>query len=119
MDTRDNWDDRRFGNTTYQMLPTDGYTKWFGEVLNHPNIQVVLNSDFFDLRRTAAFKMTDFKRIFYTGPIDHYFANEKLPSLPYRSISFTKKTLKSEGPLQSRFAQPAVAVLYPELSSTH
>lgn len=47
--TRTNRDDRYFTDT-YQAMPKHGYTKMFENMLSHPNIHVMLNADFTDLK---------------------------------------------------------------------
>jgi UDP-galactopyranose mutase len=90
---RDNFDDRYFGDK-YQALPKGGYTQMFAKILNHPNIEVRLNTDYFDVRD----KLTDFEKVFYTGPIDRFFDFKfQLESkLEYRSINFVHETLDQE-----------------------
>ncbi len=44
---RYNYDNRYF-NDTYEGLPTNGYTAWIEKMAEHPNIEVRLNTDFFD-----------------------------------------------------------------------
>jgi len=82
---RASFDPRYFGDR-YQALPSKGYTAWFVGVLSHPNIDVVLNADYFDhkdhLDDTCG-------KIVYTGPIDRYFEQAGLPRLEYRGIDFT------------------------------
>ncbi len=87
---RSNFDDRYFDDQ-FQFLPTGGYTQMFEKILRHPNITVQLNTDFFDVRD----KVKNFKKLFYTGPIDQFFdfqfsLKEKLE---YRSIRFVHETL--------------------------
>ena len=43
--TRTNKDDRYFTDT-YQAMPLHGYTKMFEKMLSHPNIKVMLNTDY-------------------------------------------------------------------------
>lgn len=90
---RTNRDDRYFSDT-YQALPEKGYTKIFEKMLNHPNIEVRLNTDFFDVREA----LPEFEKIFYTGPIDQFFDfKHKLKGeLEYRSIRFEFETLNQE-----------------------
>ena len=38
---------------TYEGLPVDGYTAWLTRMADHPNIEVRLETDFFDGRRAA------------------------------------------------------------------
>jgi len=44
---RYNYDNRYF-NDKYEGLPTNGYTAWIEKMAEHPNIEVRLNTDFFD-----------------------------------------------------------------------
>jgi UDP-galactopyranose mutase len=63
--------DNRYFNDTYEGLPVDGYTAWMERMVDHPNIEVRLNTDFFDVRDTYVGQVP----IVYTGPLDAYFAN--------------------------------------------
>ncbi len=63
--------DNRYFNDTYEGLPVDGYTAWMERMVDHPNIEVRLNTDFFDVREEYAGKVP----IVYTGPLDAYFGN--------------------------------------------
>jgi UDP-galactopyranose mutase len=83
--TRTNRDDRYFTDT-YQMIPLHGYTAMFRKMLHHPNIKVLLNTDY---REIADF--IPFKHMIYTGPIDAYF-DFQLGKLPYRSLEFVHET---------------------------
>jgi UDP-galactopyranose mutase len=88
-----NRDDRYFSDK-YQALPQEGYTKLFEKMLDHPNIKVVLNMDYFDIKE----KIQGFDKLFYTGPIDRYFQFTKNLSekLEYRSINFEVETIDQE-----------------------
>lgn len=59
--------DPRYFSDKYQALPSKGYSAWFAGVLNHPNIDVVLNTDYFDHK---AYLDKACHKIIYTGPID-------------------------------------------------
>jgi UDP-galactopyranose mutase len=61
--TRTNRDDRYFTDT-YQVMPLHGYTAMFRKMLNHPNIKVMLSTDY---REIVDF--IPFKHMIYTGPI--------------------------------------------------
>lgn len=78
---RFNEDDRYFADK-YQFMPKYGYTKMFKNMLNHKNIEVRLNTDYFD-----AMGEEKFDYLIYTGPIDRFF-NYEFGRLPYRSIRF-------------------------------
>lgn len=72
--------DNRYFQDKYQGIPLNGYTKMVENILNHPNIEVKLN--------TAYDKSySKFKRIFCTGSIDEFF-DYKYGQLPYRSVNF-------------------------------
>jgi UDP-galactopyranose mutase len=90
---RTNMDDRYFSDT-YQALPEGGYTKLFENMLGHPNIELALKTDFFDIKKDIG----DYSRLFYTGPIDRFFDQKDQPSekLEYRSINFVHETIDSE-----------------------
>lgn len=90
---RDNFDDRYFSDE-FQALPTGGYTKMFEQILNHPNIEVSLNTEYFDVRD----QLPRFEKIFYTGPIDQFFdfKYQVKRKLEYRSIKFVHETLDQE-----------------------
>lgn len=78
---RTNRDDRYFTDT-YQAMPSQGYTAMFRRMLDHPNIQVMLRTDYRDV---AA--LLPHEHLIYTGPIDAYF-DHALGRLPYRSLDF-------------------------------
>jgi UDP-galactopyranose mutase len=84
--TRTNRDDRYFTDT-YQAMPLNGYTQMFSKMLSHPNIKIMLNTDYKDI-----INLIPFKEIIYTGPIDEFF-NYKFGKLPYRSLEFVFETL--------------------------
>lgn len=90
---RTNYDDRYFSDT-YQALPKKGYTKLFEAILGHPNIEVVLNIDFFDIRE----QIEGYEKLFYTGPIDRFFdfKHSLQDKLEYRSINFVSETVDAE-----------------------
>ena len=94
--TRTNTDDRYFTDT-YQAMPLHGYTRMFENMLDHPNIKIMLNTDYRELVGTVRYD-----RLVYTGPVDEYFDFCHGP-LPYRSLSFRHETLNCE-----RFQEVAV-----------
>ncbi len=49
--TRTNRDDRYFTDT-YQAMPLHGYTRMFENMLDHPNIKIMLNTDYREVART-------------------------------------------------------------------
>lgn len=90
---RSSFDDRYFSDK-YQALPRGGYTKLFEELLAHPGIEVMLETDFFEIRH----KITGYQKLFYTGPIDRYFDFKHALSgqLEYRSINFVTETVDAK-----------------------
>lgn len=90
---RNNFDGRYFSDT-HQGQPKEGYTKLFEKMLDHPNITVKLNTDYFDIRDT----LHDYEHLFYTGPIDQFFdfKHSVETKLEYRSIKFVFETYDKE-----------------------
>ncbi len=84
--TRTNRDDRYFTDT-YQVMPLHGYTRMFERMLDHPNIHVLLNTDYRDI-----VPYFPYREMIYTGPIDAFFEH-RYGSLPYRSLRFGFETL--------------------------
>lgn len=68
---RPNFDTRYF-NDKYQALPHKGYTHFFEKLLDNNNINVKLNTDYFE-----HIKSNKYDIIIFTGPIDSYFTNFK------------------------------------------
>jgi UDP-galactopyranose mutase len=83
--TRTNRDDRYFTDT-YQAMPLHGYTRMFENMLDHPNIKVLLNCDFREIE-----KEMPFREMIYTGPVDAFFGY-CYGKLPYRSLDFKHET---------------------------
>ena len=74
--TRTNKDDRYFTDS-YQPMPS------------HPNIKIMLNTDYEEVMDEVTFK-----KLIFTGPIDEFF-NYKYGKLPYRSLRFKFETLET------------------------
>ena len=98
--TRTNRDDRYFADT-YQAMPKHGYTRMFETMLGHPNIKIMLNTDYREI-----VDLIPWNHMVYTGPIDAFF-NHRHGKLPYRSLEFRHVTLPQE-----QF-QPVGTVNYP------
>ncbi|MBI3654749.1 MAG: UDP-galactopyranose mutase [Acidobacteria bacterium] len=97
---RTNRDDRYFTDT-YQAMPLHGYTRMFEKMLDHPNIKILLNTDYREIER-----IVPYKEMIYTGPVDEFFEC-RFGKLPYRSLEFHHETL--DKPVY----QPAPVVNYP------
>jgi len=63
----------RWFNDTHEGLPVDGYTAWLTRMADHPNIEIRLDTDFFDVADDYKGKVP----IVYTGPVDEYFGNSE------------------------------------------
>jgi len=77
---RYNFDNRYFSDT-FEGLPTNGYTAWLEQMADHDNIEVRLDTEFFDQRDDIVGNVP----VVYTGPVDQYFDNE-LGRLSWRTI---------------------------------
>ncbi len=90
---RDSFDDRYFSDK-HQALPKGGYTLLFENMLDHPNITVLLSTDYFEVEE----QLGDYDKLFYTGPIDRFFQfkNKLQEKLEYRSINFVTEHLDQE-----------------------
>ena len=99
--TRANTDDRYFSDT-YQVMPAGGYTRMFERMLQHPNIKVMLQTEWHEIR-----EVIPFRRVIYTGPIDEFF-DYRFGRLRYRSLRFEHVTLDRE------WHQPVAVVNYPQ-----
>jgi len=86
--------DNRYFQDKYQAIPAQGYTKVFQNMLDHPHISVMLNTDFKDVFKLdfetgkMQFMHSEFTGQFiFTGLIDELFAS-RFGELPYRSLAF-------------------------------
>lgn len=82
--------DDRYFTDTYQAMPLRGYTRLFENMLRHPNIKVMLNTDYREVQH-----LVPWRHMVYTGPIDAYFGH-RYGKLPYRSLEFQHQTLPQE-----------------------
>jgi UDP-galactopyranose mutase len=103
---RNNFDDRYFSDK-YQALPKNGYTEFIKNILSHKNIEIRLNTDYFNLINIENKNIT-WKNTIYTGPIDAYFGNPKTEKLEYRSIDFIIEKYEN-----MNYYQPVSVVNYP------
>ncbi len=82
--------DDRYFQDPYQAMPKQGYTEMFRQMINHPNIKVLLNTDYREVIDEISFN-----RAICTGPIDAFF-DYAHGEMPYRSIDFRFETLDQE-----------------------
>ena len=97
---RTNRDDRYFTDT-YQVMPLHGYTRMFERMLAHPNIKIMLNTDYREIK-----DVIPYREMVYTGPIDEFF-DYRYGKLPYRSLEFRFET--HDTPVY----QPEAVINYP------
>ena len=97
---RTNRDDRYFTDE-FQAMPRRGFTRLFENLLDHPNISILLNTDYREIADEIPYR-----QMIYTGPIDEFF-DLRFGKLPYRSLQFQHETHD-----RARF-QSAAVVNYP------
>ena len=102
---RSNRDDRYFTDR-YQAMPLHGYTRMFERMLTHPNIKVMLNTDYREIEN-----IIPFSEMIYTGPVDEYL-RFRFGKLPYRSLEFRFETFDVPA------FQDAAVVNYPNENPT-
>src|SRR5439155_14794435 len=87
--TRTNRDARYFTDT-FQAMPKHGYTRMFEAMLDHPNISVLLQTDWQEVR-----DLIPHDQLVYSGQVDEFF-DFRLGTLPYRSLEFRFETHEQE-----------------------
>lgn len=97
---RTNRDDRYFSDA-YQVMPRFGYTRLFERMLDHPNIKIMLNTDYTEVQ-----KIIPHREMIYTGPVDAFFGH-RFGHLPYRSLEFRFETVDRPR------VQPVAVINYP------
>ena len=78
--------DSRYFTDRYQMMPLHGYTRLFERMVDHPNIKVMLNTDWREIDGVIPYR-----EIVYTGCVDEFF-DYRHGALPYRSLDFHFET---------------------------
>ncbi len=96
-----NFDDRYYTDK-YQLVPKKGYLAIFKKMLAHPNIKVLLQTDFFKIKN----KLESYEKIFFTGKVDSFF-DYRFGHLQYRSLRFKNMSLNKE------WFQTRVQINYP------
>ena len=86
---RTNRDDRYFTDA-YQAMPLHGYTRMFERMLDHPNIKLMLNTNYREIQ-----EIIPYREMIYTGPVDEFF-DLCYGKLPYRSLQFRHQTVDAE-----------------------
>ncbi|KAB7752847.1 UDP-galactopyranose mutase [Mycolicibacterium mucogenicum] len=83
--------DNRYFNDTYEGLPVDGYTAWLENMAADERIDVVLNTDWFDVRDRLRAESPG-APVLYTGPLDRYFDYSE-GRLGWRTLDFEMEVL--------------------------
>ena len=109
---RNNFDDRYFTDP-HQALPRRGYAAFLAAMLDHPNIEVRTGVDYFAERDA----LRGHEKVFYTGPIDRYFAHLGYDPLEYRTVTFDRSVQAT--PTPATRLQPASQVNYPDPAVAH
>ncbi|WP_402466769.1 UDP-galactopyranose mutase [Isoptericola aurantiacus] len=85
--------DNRYFNDTHEGLPVDGYTAWLERMADHPNIEVRLDTDFFDTTQPVhQGAVVGQVPVVYTGPVDRYFGDVE-GELSWRTLDFDREVL--------------------------
>ena len=83
----------RYFSDTHEGLPKQGYTAWLERMADHPNIEVLLDTDYFDTSQPLNKEAVRGNLpVVYTGPVDRYFDYE-LGSLGWRTIDLETEHL--------------------------
>ncbi len=82
--------DGRYFTDSYQAMPLYGYTRMFEKMLDHPNIKIMLNTDYKEVM-----DIIPYREMIYSGPVDEFF-DFQYGKLPYRSLQFKHETLNKE-----------------------
>ena len=93
--------DDRYFQDSYQGIPKKGYTNMVTNMLNHKNIEIILNEDYKNIKKSVSYD-----KVIFTGPIDEFF-DYSFGELPYRSLSFKFDTFNTD------FFQETAQVNYP------
>src|SRR5205823_2494787 len=83
--------DDRYFTDRFQAMPLHGYTRMFEKMLDNPNIKIMLNTDYREVR-----DFIPYRKMVYTGPIDEFF-DMCYGKLPYRSLDFKFETRPEAG----------------------
>ena len=92
--------DNRYFNDTHEGLPVDGYTAWLERMADHPNIEVRLDTDWFDVRHEFGWDddTADVPTVF-TGALDRYFDYCE-GELGWRTLDFVPEVVTTTGDYQ-------------------
>lgn len=100
-------------NNKYEAIPSEGYTKLFEKIYDHPNITIELNVDAMKRLEVIGDKVYyngEPSNVLFTGAIDELF-NYKHGELGYRSLKFETEVIKNDK--DTRAGDPPVDI-YPD-----
>ena len=97
--------ENRYFTDDFEGIPEDGYGELFRNMVDHPRIQVRLETDFFHMEEP----LEEFGFVVYTGPVDKYF-DFQLGRLGWRTVDFVLEKVSIED------FQGTSVINYPELS---
>ena len=83
----------RYFNDTYEGLPVDGYTAWMEKMVASDNIDVRLDTDWFEVR-DQIMEENPGTPVVYTGPLDKYFGYQE-GELGWRTLDFETEVLNT------------------------
>lgn len=83
----------RYFNDTYEGLPVDGYAQWLSNMADHENIEVRLDTDWFEVREDLRAQNPE-APVVYTGPLDRYFDYSE-GHLGWRTLDFETEVLNT------------------------
>ena len=81
----------RYFNDTHEGLPVEGYTAWLENMAADEKIDVVLDTDWFEVRDAVRAASPD-APVVYTGPLDRYFDYSE-GTLGWRTLDFETEVL--------------------------
>ena len=87
--------DNRYFSDVYEGLPVDGYTAWLNRMADHENIEVRLDTDFFDTTQEVnKDNVVGNVPVVYTGPVDKYF-DYAAGELGWRTLDFEQEVVQT------------------------
>jgi len=86
---RTDFNDRYFSDK-YEAQPKNGYAAFFQKMVDHENIEILLETDYFQMKNDL-----DYEKLFFSGKLDEFF-EYKFGKLGYRSLKFEFTTYNQE-----------------------
>ncbi|AFB73303.1 UDP-galactopyranose mutase [Corynebacterium pseudotuberculosis] len=86
--------DNRYFNDDYEGLPVDGYAAWLERMADSENIEILLDTDWFEVRDEIRAAKNPDAPVVYTGPLDRYFDFAE-GDLGWRTLDFETEVLET------------------------